>query len=60
MHKNTVALIVSLMFGLAGVFWFLTAREEFKGYLHKKEKEIRAKKRQKDFDKMMKLVNSQH
>ena len=60
MHKNTVIFIVSLMFGLAGVFWILTAREEFKGYLHKKEKELRAKKRQKEFDEMIKLVNSQH
>ena len=58
--KNTVVLIVSLMFGLAGVFWILTAREEFKGYLHKKEKELREKKRQKEFDEIMKLVNSQH
>ena len=60
MNKNTILLIVSLMFGLAGVFWILTAREEFKGYLYKKEKELRARKRQKEFDEIMKLVNSQH
>ena len=48
------------MFGLAGGFFCLSAREDLKGYLYRKEKEARARKRQKDFDKMMKLVNSQH
>lgn len=60
MHRKTFIIIISIMFALAGGFFCLSAREDIKGYLYRKEKEARAKKRQADFDKMMKLVNSQH
>lgn len=58
MQKKTFILIViSFMFGLAGLFFFLAVREDVKRLYHAKERELIAKFRQREFDKMMKLVN---
>lgn len=55
--KNKIIIIISLMFGLGGIFWFLVAREEIKEAVYKKEKEMRAKKMENDITGMIALVN---
>ena len=55
--KKTTAIIVSILFGLGGIFWFLVAREERKSIKLKKEAEARVKKMQDDINRMIKLVN---
>ena len=55
--KKTIVIIVSVLFGLGGIFWFLVAREERKSIKLKKEKELRAKQLQNDITRMIALVN---
>lgn len=55
--KKTTAIIVSILFGLGGIFWFLVAREERKSIKLKKEKELRAKQLQNDITRMISIVN---
>lgn len=55
--KKTTVLIVCILFGLGGIFWFLVAREEVKKIKHKKEMEARAKKMQNDITRMINIVN---
>ena len=55
--KKTIGIIVCILLGLGGVFWFLVAKEERKRIAYKKEKEIRAKKMAEDIDRLIKLVN---
>lgn len=55
--KKTIVIIVSVLFGLGGIFWFLVAREESKRIKLKKESEERAKRMQNDITRMIALVN---
>lgn len=55
--KKTTVIIMSILFGLGGIFWFLVAREEVKKIKHKKEMEARAKKMQNDITRMINIVN---
>ena len=55
--KKTIGIIVCILFGLGGIFWFLVAREERKSIKLKKEKELRAKQLQNDITRMIALVN---
>ena len=55
--KKTIVIIVSVLFGLGGIFWFLVAEEEMKRIALKKKKEIRAKQMQNDITRMIQLVN---
>lgn len=55
--KKTTVIIMSILFGLGGIFWFLVAREEAKKNKHKKEMEARAKKMQNDITRMIDIVN---
>ena len=50
-------IIITIMLLLSGFFFGLYKMEDIKLAVHKKEKEIRAKKMQDDFDKMIRLVN---
>ena len=55
--KKTIGIIVCILLGLGGIFWFLVAREEMKSVKLKKEKELRAKKLAEDINRMIELVN---
>ena len=55
--KKTIIIIVGILFGLGGIFWFLVAREEMKRIKLKKESEERAKRMQNDITRMIALVN---
>lgn len=55
--KKTIIIIVAILFGLGGIFWFLVAKEEMMRIALKKEKEIRAKKMQDGIDEMITFVN---
>ena len=55
--KKTIGIIVCILLGLGGIFWFLVAREEMKSVKLKKEKELRAKKMAEDINRMIELVN---
>ena len=55
--KKTIGIIVGILFGLGGIFWFLVAREEMKRIKLKKESEERAKRMQNDITRMIALVN---
>ena len=55
--KKTIGIIVGILFGLGGIFWFLVAREEMKRIKLKQESEERAKRMQNDITRMIALVN---
>lgn len=55
--KKTIGIIVGILFGLGGIFWFLVAREDMKRIKLKKEKELRAKEMQNHITRMIALVN---
>ena len=55
--KKTTAIIVSILFGLGGIFWYLIAIEDMKRIKHKKESEARAKQLQNDITRMISIVN---
>lgn len=60
MRKKTFILIFVLMaFGVAGVFFYLAAREDLARYYHKMESKRRAIRMQEGIDDMIKLVNGQ-
>lgn len=50
-------IIIAIMLLLSGFFFGLSKMDDIKIALHKKEKELMAKKMQDDFDKMIRLVN---
>ncbi len=56
--KKIIGIIVCMMLGLSGVFFFLAVREEMKRKILKKEREMIAKKMQENYDEMVKLFNS--
>ena len=55
--KKTIGIIVGILFGLGGIFWYLIAIEDMKRIKLKKEKELRAKKMQNDITRMIAIVN---
>ena len=55
--KKTIGIIVCILFGLGGIFWYLVAIEDMKRIKFKKEKELRAKQLQNDITRMIALVN---
>ena len=55
--KKTIVIIVCILLGLGGIFWFLVAREERKSIKHKKEAEARVKQMQNDITRMIAIVN---
>ena len=55
--KKTIGIIVGILFGLGGIFWYLVAIEDMKRIKLKKEKELRAKQLQNDITRMIALVN---
>lgn len=56
--KKIIGIIVCMMLGLSGIFFFLAAREEMKRIVLKKEREMIAKKMQENYDEVVKLFNS--
>lgn len=55
--KKTIGIIVCILLGLGGIFWYLVAIEDMKRIKLKKEKELRAKQLQNDITRMIALVN---